>query len=345
MPDFFVDRIINLESDVDTFFEMLAQAVKHNGGSIDGIGQAELRGGNAVNTASALAALNVRVTPIICTSALGLELVKLYLNSKLVNLSNTKIVSRTSLTTALEFTSKRERTNVMLRDVGDLADFGPHFLDEEDFQVLGEADYVCVFNWAGTKRFGTHLAETVFRYVKESGKGKTYYDTADPTPKKKEAQTLIRKVFLSKYVDILSLNENEAICFASQMNEDKLESIQFSDRESLALESARRLAAKMSTRIDLHTTSCSATITSKNETVVPAFQVSLLRATGAGDAWNSGNILGDALGLTDELRLALANAVAGYYVSDPMGAHPSLEQLIGFCKKLGRQVDSPYRIA
>ncbi len=344
MPDFFLDRFVNLRPDVDTLFEMLSEAIKHNGGSIDGIEQTELRGGNAVNTASGLAALNVKVTPVVCTSASALKSVKQYLNSKLVDLSHVKIVPKASLTTALEFASKRGKTNVMLRDLGGLADFGPHLLDEEDFQVIAEADYVCVFNWTGTKRFGTHLAETVFRYVRESGRGKTYYDTADPTPNKNETQELVKRVFLKEYVDILSLNENEAIYFASQMDGYKAECTQSSDRKSLALRAARKLAANMLTRIDLHTASYSATVTSRSETVVPAFQVPALRATGAGDAWNSGNILGDALRFTDKLRLALANAVAGYYVSDPMGSHPSIEQLIRFCEKLGPQPDSLHGI-
>jgi len=58
-----------------------------------------------------------------------------------------------------------------------------------------------------------------------------------------------------------------------------------------------------------------------------------LRSTGAGDAWNAGNIFGDALGLPDSCRLTLANAVAGFYVSSLTAEHPTLPKLIEFCNK------------
>jgi sugar/nucleoside kinase (ribokinase family) len=99
------------------------------------------------------------------------------------------------------------------------------------------------------------------------------------------------------------------------------------------MESARILASHLSARIDLHTTSFSATFTKKDEIIVSAFKVPALRATGAGDAWNAGNIIGDACGLSDGGRLALANAVAAYYISSPDGTHPTRKQLIKFCEK------------
>jgi sugar/nucleoside kinase (ribokinase family) len=61
--------------------------------------------------------------------------------------------------------------------------------------------------------------------------------------------------------------------------------------------------------------------------------VKVLRATGAGDAWDAGNILGDANALSDECRLALANAVAAYYISDPVGSHPTRRKLVRFIEK------------
>ena len=50
------------------------------------------------------------------------------------------------------------------------------------------------------------------------------------------------------------------------------------------------------------------------------------------DAWNAGNIMGEMLGLDDELRLFLANSVAAFYISDPNGNHPSIEDLISFLR-------------
>ena len=95
-------------------------------------------------------------------------------------------------------------------------------------------------------------------------------------------------------MDILSVNENEAICYASQLSSEIEELKKRLRFEELAKESTRILASHLSARVDLHTTNFSATFTKKGETVVPAFKVPVLRATGAGDAWNAGNILGDA---------------------------------------------------
>jgi len=335
MPDFFLDRLISLNCDVKNFCRMLGKVAKRNGGSIDGIEQIDLKGGNAINTASALTALDVKVTPIVCTNKLGSKLIRFYLKPRKVDLSHVKIFDNASITTAMELENEKGKVNVMLRDVGALADFRPQDLNDEDFEVIENADYVCVFNWAGTRHFGTELAETIFHRAKTAGKGKTYCDTADPTTNKEKIPKLMKNVLQSKHVDILSLNENEAICYASQLNDKIKKLTKFDD---LAKESARILASCLSARVDLHTASFSATFTKKGETIVPAFKVPVLRVTGAGDAWNAGNILGDAHGLSDEHRLSLANAVAAYYISNPKGEHPTRKKLVQFIERLRKEL-------
>lgn len=334
MPDYFLDRFLNLNCEPATFLKMVSDVVKRKGGSIDGIAQKEFRGGNAINTASALANLDVKVTPIVCTNKLGFKLIRFYLKSARISFSHIKIAENPSMTTAIEFKTRDGKTNVMLRDVGSLADFGPQNLNSEDLEAIEKADYVCVFNWAGTRRFGTQLAETVFRHTKTRGKGKTYYDTADPTPNKRKTRELLQKVLQTSLVDILSLNENEAVFYASQLTpkiKRPMESLSF---EELAKKSAEFLAKNFKARIDLHTTKYAATFSKNSKTLVPAFQVPILRATGAGDAWNAGNIVGDAYRLSDGARLTLANAVAAYYISHPKGKHPTRKELIKFCDKL-----------
>jgi len=338
MPDFFLDRLISVNSDVTAFSKLMKRVAERKGGSIDGIRQVELRGGNAVNTASALATLNAKVTPIVCTSQLGLQLIKLCFKSLELDFSHIKIFDKTSITTAIEFETGNGKTNVMLRDIGALASFGPHHLNKEDFKTIEDADYIGVFNWAGTRLFGTELVETVFSHAKDRGKGKTYYDTADPTPNEEGVPKLVERVLRKKLVDILSVNESEAFCYASQLSDEAEELRKSLKFDELAKECARILASHLSARIDLHTTSYSASFTKKSEVVVPAFNVPVLRATGAGDAWNAGNILGDDHGLSDDCRLALANAVAAYYISNREGNHPTRKQLTKFCEKLNKNL-------
>ena len=96
---------------------------KRKGGSIDGIPQTDMRGGNAINVASALANLDAAVTPIVCTSEYGLQQIKHYFKDAPVDLSHIKIRSNASITTALEFKNKEQKTNVMIRDLGSLSRF------------------------------------------------------------------------------------------------------------------------------------------------------------------------------------------------------------------------------
>lgn len=333
MPDFFIDRLVALDFNLRDFSKRLESVAKRKGGSIDGVKQTELRGGNAINTASALGALGTRVTPIVATDKLGSRLIRYYLASYKAELSHIKIFNEPSITTALELETQAGKANIMLRDVGALADFGPDHLNADDFEAINEADYVCVFNWAGTRRFGTELAQTVFQCAKKKEKGKTYYDTADPGPNEKKIPQLT-KMLEGRNIDILSVNENEAICYASQLGAKIKRPRDPRGLGELARDAAKYLARHLTSRVDLHTTRFSATFTKKAENIVQAFKVPVLRVTGAGDAWNAGNILGDANGLSDACRLALANAVAAYYISNLRGTHATRKQLMKFCEEL-----------
>ena len=329
MPDLFLDRLINLDFGVAEFSRLIADVAKRKGGSIDGITQTDLRGGNAVNVASALVSLGIKVVPIVCTSPYGLQQIKYHFRDTPIDTSHFKTCGAASITTALEFKHQNEKTNVMLRDLGALANFGPSNLDDSDYALIDEAVYVCVFIWAGTLVHGTELAQAVFRRAKR-GKAKTYYDTADPSPNTRGIAGLMEKVLKGDDLDVLALNENEAVAYASFLDEGlklKKKSLNFTD---LAMEAARILAKHLKARIDLHTTTFSATLRDQQEVVVPAFKVKTLRATGAGDAWTAGNLIGDANQLSDQCRLMLANVVSACYLSDADGLHPTRPKLAAF---------------
>ena len=70
----------------------------------------------------------------------------------------------------------------------------------------------------------------------------------------------------------------------------------------------------------------------KNNRTGDRFTFEVLRATGAGDAWNAGNILADHNGLSDQCRLLLANAVAACYLSGADDLHPTKDRLASFLK-------------
>lgn len=331
MPDFFLDRIVDLDWRLTKFAGAVSKVIERKGGSLDGIHQMDQKGGNSINTASALSNLGVTVTPIVCTNKYGNQLIKHHFNNTPIDLSHIKILDKASITTALEFRGPNQKINVMLRDIGALADFGPQNLDENDYKTIEQADYVCLFNWAGTLNHGTELAQTVFKRAKLlNGRTKTYYDTADPNPNTQAIPTFLEKVLKNPTVDILSVNENEAITYANHLEKDFKEKKTQLSVTDYTLEAARILAKHLQARIDLHTANFSASIKGNQESVVPTFKIEALRATGAGDAWNAGNILADHNELSDECRLMLANAVSACYLSDQTGAHPSKLKLSNF---------------
>ena len=336
MPDLFIDRFVAYQGNSKQFSAAVAKVAERRGGNIHGIKQMESRGGNAANTAAALALLGASVYPVITTDALGLHFLKFYLKPLGVDLSYIKNEGIVGLTTAVEITDGEERVNVMMGDLGSLPAFGPDDLAERDFSLLQQADYVGVFNWAATHKWGTELAETVFRYVKEEGKGKTYFDSGDPTPNKRNIRRLLINVLETRLLDVLSVNENEAFQYANQFDKSVGQLGRKADHNEAAKECARILSRNLKARVDLHTAAFSGSFTSENEVIVPSFSVKSLRSTGAGDSWNAGNIYGDALKLPDSCRLMLANAVAAYYVSSPRAEHPSLLRLIEFCQERAR---------
>ena len=334
MPDFFIDRLVTYQGDLKQFSTALAKVAERRGGNIHGVKQTELRGGNAANTAAALGSLGASVYPIITTDAFGLHFLEFYLGPLGVDLSHVKSDGRIGLTTALEITNRGERVNVMMGDLGSLPEFGSEDLVEEDFRLLQQVDYVGVFNWAATSKQGTRLTEAVFKYVKEEGRGKTYFDSGDPVPNKMSLPKLLRNVLKTRLLDILSVNENEAFQYASLFDRSVVHLRKVVDHNEVAKECARILARNLTARVDLHTSAFSGSFTRENEVIVPAFSVRSLRSTGAGDSWNAGNIYGDALKLPDSCRLILANAVAGYYVSSSSAEHPTLQRLIEFCQRI-----------
>jgi len=333
MPDFFIDRFVTYQGSAKQLSAAIAKVALRRGGNIHRIKQSELRGGNAANTTAALASLGAKVYPIITTDSFGLHLLKFYLKPLGVDLSHVKYDGKVGLTTAVEIAEGKERVNIMMGDLGSLSGFGSENLTDPDFKLLHEVDYVGVFNWAATRRSGTELAETVFRYTKQEGRAKTYYDSGDPTPNMQNIPQLIKKVLQTRLLDVLSANENEAFQYASRLDPELKRLRKKMDHHEGAKECARTLAKNMSARVDLHTTALAGSFTAKNEVIVPAFPVKTIRSTGAGDAWNAGNIYGDALKLPDSCRLTLANAVAAYYVSSPTAQHPTIPRLVEFCQR------------
>jgi len=310
-PSFYLDHFVQVD-DLSTFCGQLRTKYEAGGGNIPGFVQNVHSGGGAVNTAIALSRLGLSSHFIGRTSEFGHHVLQFFAQKSGMDVSHAKTDGRLGQTLAIEIGERK--INVMLNDVGSNYDFTFDSLRDADLELIESSQLVAVYDWGTNVVGGTDLAVKTFEYAKQYNV-KTYFDSADPSSRAYELPELFESVLVNKNLDILSMNQNELGQHAGEASIER------------AIAFKRRVAS----RIDYHTPSFAASI-NDNVTFFPAFDVALHRSTGAGDAWNAGNIFGELLGLTPAFRLCLANAVAGYYVSSRRAAHPTVDDLITFVK-------------
>lgn len=318
LPDFFVDHFLTMDK-FEREFTRIQDIYVQGGGNVPGILQRIHQGGNAANTALALARLGIKSHLICRTDDLGLHLLQFFLGKSGVDLNGVKTDGKLAITTAMEF--GKQHVNVMVGDTGSVSDFTFESLDENDLQTVSNSDIVCVVNWTLNKK-GTGLAKDVFRFAKKHA-AKTFFDTGDPGHRKNEIPELTKNVLTDKSLDILGINENELLHYGDLtkvMNDKDI------------INAAVSLKKKIHARVDLHTANFACTV-NKNCTIISSLQLSkIYRVTGAGDAWNAGNLFAELLNFDDDERLLFANLVAGCYIASSDPVHPSLEKIISFIR-------------
>jgi ribokinase len=316
MPDFFVDRIVRLESR-ENLFDALTEKAERGGGSIRGIPTSDMKGGNAVNVAYCLAKFGVKVTLFTVADEVGAGMIRQAF-SQFGDRVTLKISSgKSGLTTAFEFPHGETRVNVMVSDIGDNANFGPDRISSEsDKSLLKNADAVMVVNWASNNK-GTELAEFAFR---NSPSAFHFIDPADVDTRKHEFRDSLAR--LASITDSLGMNENECNSIADALGLGRLLGASYNAGEVKA--AAKELSAKIGISVDLHTKAGAAWSNGKESEFVHAIKVDARTLTGAGDAWDAADVLGYLAGLDPRERLLFANCCASLYVRDGNAEPPSL---------------------
>ena len=310
LPDFFVDHIIRVHHEFTAFVHRLKSLVRSGGGIYTETVQEITYGGNATNTAIALAALGVKTILIVTASRLSKKILDYFAKSyPALDLSHVKFHDRESITVALELEEMGRRVNVLLTDPSSIVKFSPKMLNERDYEAMKEARLVGVFNWNQNK-LGTKLASIVFRKAKALNPNvKTYLDTGDPSIRSVSViKRLIKKVFSPEVLDYLSVNENEAYAYAKVINPKQA-------RRNRPLQNAKVISRATGIEVDLHTEKMAYVVKGDEVFSAPAYVVrEVRRLTGAGDVWNAGNIYGVLANLDPMQRLKLANACAALHV-------------------------------
>lgn len=305
LPDFFVDHFVRAPK-WDVAVPAWKAVHARGGGNVPTPGQHFHPGGNAANTALALARLGARVHFVGRTSPFGKAYLEATLGRMGVDLKHVRDDGDLAITTAIEFQEERP-ANVMLSDPGSVAQYGPEELTANDWTLVEAADFVLVANWSQNRR-GSSLVEKVSVKARM-----TMVDAGDPSMRGEEGLAELRtRILPLESLDVFALNENELR--------------QLTGADSLdAARSLRSVGA-----LDLHTADLAASFTRDGEAVARTFRVDPIRVTGAGDSWNAGNILGYLLGFEAEDRLVLANAVAGLYVGGKQVVAPTLDEVASF---------------
>jgi len=318
LPDFFVDHVVSLKT-VDQMHTAVQSLVAQGGGNLPGVSQQIHQGGNAANTALALARLGMTPHLICRTNPFGLHLLQFFLGKNGVDLSRVKSDGSLAMTTALEF--QEHHANVMLGDPGSVASFSFDSLDDQDWDLMAQAHLIGVTNWNLNKQ-GTMLASHVLQFARKHHV-RTFFDSGDPSPRMNDIPELIKKVLSNPNLDIFGLNENELRYYTS--------SSMATPQEMIA--AAEQFKKQIPARVDFHTSFFSCTVKAAT-TVVPTLTgVPVIRSTGAGDAWNAADLFADLLDFPDDERLLFANIFAGYYISKPEPLHPTIDMVVDFIKK------------
>ncbi|MHA1216381.1 MAG: carbohydrate kinase family protein [Candidatus Thorarchaeota archaeon] len=344
MPDFFLDHFI-IGPSFSEFVEDVERVAQQGGGNIIGCRHLIRRGGNSVNTASALLRLGLRPTLIVKTSPQGAELLRALVDPHL-DLSHVHTDGLLSATVSIEVDYNGRRTNIMVSDSGSAADFSREDLDETDIEAIRAAPLVALL-CLNHNRDPARLAREIFSLVRDVSGAFTFMDIGDPSSRPEILGPLVREVLCEGFVDILSVNENEVRWIARELGLRGKELTDKCEDPDEWLRCARFVAQETGSRVDLHTPFFSATLSSELEIVIPTFRVDVRVTCGAGDAWNAGDIFGTLLGISPDQRVVLANAVGALYVSSSEAEHPTLSDVEQFLRsnpsltKLGNKLLKP----
>ena len=306
LADVFIDRIVRVP-DLDKLVTDVKAKSTVGGGSIRGIKQTEIVGGNATNIAYALVKFGSETELF----AIGDEFTRRLLDLRFQEFDNIKInmlKGKPGFTIALE-TDHNNDSNIMISDVGGIEKFNGIDITTNYLKIIEESDIVIISNWASNLD-GNQLVNEIFSAAKDSIK---LLDFADLSTSTSRLQGLMDNMKNNKIIDVISLNENECQILGKFLDLKDI-SVKYTINEIKTM--AVDISSILGTIIDIHTPIGSCSASNGDVEFVESFPVKPMILTGAGDVWNAINILGLKKELSTINRLNLANAAAASYISE-----------------------------
>jgi ribokinase len=307
MHDYFVDRLVHVES-IPQMMGSIVEKASSGGGGIHASVQEEVRGGNAVNLAHALARLGLKTLLITHSEKTHEALLRQAFHGLRAEVRIKPFPA--GLTVAYE-----EKVNVMIGDGRGASDFGPSRLETYDWDALRSARLVCSVNWAANRK-GTELIKVLRRRLGPDHP--LFIDPADFRDNLHGFRVLLAMIEERRMVDWVSMNQFEALAAA------KLLEIESDEPSEVCKEVARRLGVVF----DMHGAESSYSSEGTRVSEAKVRKIKPRISTGAGDVWDAGAIYGRLKGMEESERLAFANRVARLYLGSKELVPPTLEQAL-----------------
>lgn len=310
MPDFYLDHMMRFEQ-LDAAIEQIRRAAVTGNGNAIAYRQILRPGGGATNMAHALARLGVRARLLAVTSPVG----RLFLQGSLgrdgVDLSLVRDEGHLAVTGAIECPD----ASVMVYTPVPAHGLAPDSLTDDDWDAIARSDAVYVGDWSNPR--APDLAVETWRAAKQIG-ARTYTDLGPPAAGEAHRVAMDEALRLQD-LDVVSLNDEEVRAYAGMASDAPL------------ADAAEMLSQQIHARVDIHCVDLTASYQAGRLLgTAPRFDVPALQATGAGDVWNAGTMLGDLVGLDHEARLTLANALAALYVRSERVEPPWRDEVVRF---------------
>ncbi len=329
LPDFFVDHFV-LVPEFEVLIDNLKNLAHQGGGNLLGNEQFIRRGGNCVNTASALLSLGLSPKMVVTTDEYGASLLKA-LAPKGLDFAHVHTNGRLSSTVSIETEFEGKKVNLMISDSGSASNFKFSDLTPADIQLINGSGLVALVNLNHNK-YGADLAYNIFKMIKESAQAITFMDIGDPSDNTNLIEGLVKNVINEGLIDVLSLNESEVGWLAWVLSGRDERWRKIVNQPEKWIPSAKMISEETGVRILLHSQYFAANILGNEIVSVPTFDVKSRVLCGAGDAWNAGLIYGLLLDLQQMDQLILANTVAALYISSNDSKPPSLADVIHYLK-------------
>ncbi len=319
LPDLFVDQIIAIPANSKQFLTSARRILNRGGGNYTGVKTSLTHGGCATNCAVALSALGTPSSLVARTSKIGLELLSLTSDQRYLDSSHVRTDGNLAITAALETQNDDGSTpNLMITDTGSVGSFSSADLNEADNELFKNSFIVGIFSWNLNEK-GTELMEWVSQLCSEKNV-KVFADLGDPNTRIDQLPALVNRVIREGLVDYLSLNENELRSLAVSMGIAR-------PLKKAFIELAVEVGSQLPVELDLHTSDRAGVVKGDKAHILPAFDVTLNRSTGAGDSWNAGYLFGIVNDAEPVTRIAMANLLAAAHISSSVPKPHSLQEL------------------